>query len=127
MKSFILSVLAITAILFSCTNSDSDKLQAFIPGTYVRTINNEFTTGMDTLRIEEVEKSVGSYMIFHASGYQQTIDGRTLPPQLKQEKWTAIYNDNTHQLMEQRKGKILTFFPDRGSMSMGGGEYRKIE
>ena len=115
------------AMISSCSNPVADKVENFIPGTYVKEINDEFSKGMDTLKIAVLDKSAGSYSIKRGMRYQQTIDGKTLSPQYKEENWTAIYNEDTHQLMEQKNGKIFSFMPEHGTLSMGSSEYKKIK
>lgn len=121
------TVLMITAVISSCSNLAADKVRAFIPGMYIKEINDEFSKGMDTLVFEVVDETGGVYSIKREMGYQQTIDGRELSPQHKEESWTAIYDETTHQLMEQQKGKVFTFLPDQGKLSMGSSEYKKIK
>lgn len=126
MKRFI-TVLVIAAFVSSCGDTPSGKVKDFVPGVYVKTINDEFTRGMDTLAIEPLDENAGSYSIVKKMGYVQTIDGKQLSPQYKVENWTAIYDENTHQLMEQRKGKVISFLPDGDKLSLGSSEYQKIE
>lgn len=126
MKHFI-TALVIAVFVSSCSNLQADKVQDFIPGVYVKTIDDEFTKGMDTLMIDVLDKSAGSYSISKKMSYQQVIDERPLSPQYKLENWTAVYDKDTHQLMEQRKGKVLSFLPEKGKLSLGGSEYKKIK
>lgn len=126
MKHFI-TALMIAALTTSCSNLRTDKVKDFIPGVYVRTVADEFTKGMDTLVIDVLDRSAGSYSIDKKMSFYQTIDSKELSPQYKAEQWTAIYDDDTHQLMEQRKGKVLSFMPDQHLVSMGGSEYKKVK
>lgn len=126
MKHFI-TALAIAALAGGCSDLKADKVKDFIPGVYVKSIDDEFTKGMDTLVIDVLDKSAGSYSINKKMSYQQVIDGRQLSPQYKTENWTAVYDENTYQLMEQRKGKVLSFLPEENKLSLGGSEYQKIK
>ena len=126
MKHFI-TALMIAALAAGCSNLRTDKVKAFIPGVYVRTVADEFTKGMDTLVIEVLDRSVGSYSIHKKMSFYQVIDGKELSPQYKTEQWTAIYDNDTHQLMEQRKGKVLSFMQDQDLVSMGVSEYKKVK
>ncbi len=92
MKHFI-TALAIAALANSCSDLRADKVKDFIPGVYVKSIDDEFTKGMDTLVIDVLDKSAGSYSINKKMSYQQVIDGRELSPQYKTESWTAVYDD----------------------------------
>ena len=123
----LLKVLIVVAVISSCDSQGTDKVKAFIPGMYIKEINDEFSKGMDTLVFEAIDVTGGVYSIKRRTGYQQTIDGRVLSPHHNEESWTAIYDETTHQLMEQKKGKVFTFLPDQGKLSMGSSEYRKIK
>lgn len=123
----LITVLVIAAFVVGCSDSQADKMKDFIPGVYIKTIDNEFTKGMDTLVIDVLDKTAGSYSIRKKSSYQQVIDGRQLSPQYKVENWTALYDKEINQLMEQRKGKVLSFLPEENKLSLGGSEYKKIK
>lgn len=123
----LLNLLIAVVVISSCSNPAADKIRAFIPGMYIKEINNEFTKGMDTLVFEVMDETGGVYSIKRRTGYQQTIDGKQLSPQYETESWTAVYDEKTHQLMEQQKGRVFTFLPDQDKLSMGSSEYRKIK
>jgi hypothetical protein len=120
-------VLMVAAVISSCSGPAADNVRAFIPGIYIKEINDEFSKGMDTLVFEVMDETGGVYSIKRRTGYQQTIDGKQLSPQYETESWTAVYDEKTHQLMEQRKGRVFTFLPDQDKLSMGSSEYRKIK
>lgn len=123
----LLNLLIAVAVISSCSNPVADKVRDFIPGMYIKEINDEFSKGMDTLVFEVMDETGGVYSIKRRTGYQQTIDGRVLSPQHKEETWTAVYDEKTYQLMEQQKGRVFTFLPDQDKLSMGSSEYRKIK
>lgn len=114
-------------IVTACNSLQQDEVRDFIPGIYVKEINQEFARGMDTLIIETLDEAGGSYSITRRSGYQQTIDGRKLTPKNEVHKWTAVFDVNTKQLKEQNKGKVFTFSPEQNTLTMGSSEYRKIK
>ena len=124
-KLFLLSAIA-GVIFFSCGNPVSDNIRAFIPGTYIKEINDEFTKGMDTLFISVLDDQAGSYSVIRQTSYRQSIDGKILSPRVETHKMTAIYNAATKQLTEQSQGKAFSFSPDKNLLSTGGSEYRKI-
>jgi hypothetical protein len=111
----------------ACNSLQQDKVRDFIPGVYVKEINQEFAKGMDTLIIETLDEAAGSYTIIRRSGYQQMIDGRKLTPKNEVHKWTAVFDGDTKQLKEQNKGRVFTFSPEQNILTMGSSEYRKIE
>lgn len=125
MKQLVFMVIA--NLIYSCGELKPDHLDSLIPGVYVKHISDEFTQGTDTLIIEVKNVNAASYSISRRMRFHQTIDGKELSPQYKTESWTAIYNKETKQLEEDRKGKIFTLSPENGTLSMGGSEYQKIK
>ena len=113
-------------ILLGCGNPASDNIRAFIPGTYTKEINDEFTKGTDTLFISVLDDQSGSYTIIRQISYRQSIDGKILSPRNDTHKMTAIYNEETKQLRDQNQGKLFSFSPDKNLLNTGGSEYRKI-
>lgn len=122
MKSLI--VMSILFLAISCNESKS--VQNFIPGTYVRSFQDEFSKGNDTLIIGIRDPRMSLYRIEKRMGYVQQIDGKMLTPQHTVEQWTAVYNREQGQLHEQRKGKVLSFYPEENKLSMGSSEYQKL-
>ena len=53
----------IMVLLIGCQLSEGDRVRSFIPGTYVKTINQEFSTGNDTLFITLISSSGNNYKI----------------------------------------------------------------
>jgi len=113
-------------ILLSCGNPASDNIRAFIPGTYTKEINDEFTKGRDTIFISVLDDQSGSYSVIRQTSYRQSIDEKILSPRVETHKMTAIYNAATKQLTEQSQGKAFSFSPDKNLLSTGGSAYRKI-
>lgn len=125
MKQSIL-VLLIGGFAFVGCSSGTDTTRPFIPGTYVKDIHDEFTQGMDTLTIKILDYRSSNYSIVRKMSYTQTIDGKSLSPKQDIHKWTAVYNANSLQLIENSQGRVFTFSPGRNVLSMGSSEYRKI-
>ena len=127
MKELFQLFLVATYLLTACNDKHENKVRDFIPGTYVKEINQEFATGMDTLIIETLDEAASSFTIVRRSGYQQMIDGRKLTPKNEVHKWTALFDAETNQLKEQNKGRVFTFSPEQNLLTMGSSEYRKIK
>lgn len=121
-----LIVVSSLLLLISCTESKQESIQNFIPGTYVRSFQDEFSKGNDTLIIGIRDPRLSLYRIEKRMGYVQQIDGKMLTPQHSVEQWTAVYNREHGQLHEQRKGKVLSFYPDENKLSLGSSEYQKL-
>ena len=59
--------------------------------------------------------------------YQQIKDKKPLPVEYKVENWTAVFNEETNVLEEQKKGKRLSFLPNENALLLGGSKFKKIE
>ncbi|MDH7459863.1 hypothetical protein QEG73_01195 [Chitinophagaceae bacterium 26-R-25] len=98
-----------------------------MPGMYVRQIENEFTNGADTIVITVHDHSGGVYLVQNMTGYQQRLDGKVFPPEYKVKKWTAVYDEKTHQLIIQQKQDIITFSPQENKLLRGRTEFFKVK
>jgi hypothetical protein len=118
-------------ILISCNGvqnkTASEKVRSFIEGTYIRTFGGEYSKGNDTLVIEQPNTSNNYYTIKHKSSYQKIRDKQLLPKEYKTENWTAIFNEQTNVLEEQKNGKTISFLPDDKSLLLGNSQFKKIE
>ena len=102
-------------------------IMSFIPGTYVRSFQGEYSFGHDTLYITQRDKENNFYTIRHNSSYQRVLEKKVRPIEYKSELWTAIFDNQSNMLLEQKKGKQLHFFPEKNSLLLGTGEFKKIE
>lgn len=109
-------------LFFGCS---SDKVRDFIPGTYVNSAGGEFSVASDTLTIGLIEGN--NYVIHRRTGFNLISDGKLGKREYEVEKWTAVYSSDTQVLTETKKGKLISFFPDRGSLSVGRRVYRKVD
>lgn len=105
----------------------TDRLKSFIPGTYIRAFEGEYSIGNDTSVIQQPEAVNNYYTIQHKMSYRQLKDKRLLPVEYKTENWTAIFNEKNNLLEEQTKGKRLSFLPDEQALLLGANKFRKIE
>ena len=130
MKTLKLLSFAFIAIFISCSSmqkkSATDKVKSFIAGTYVRAFEGEYSIGNDTLVIEQPDANNNYYTIQHKMSYQQIKDKKALPLEYKTENWTAIFNEQTNVLEEQKKGKRLSFSPEENTLLLGGSKFKKI-
>ena len=131
-NSYMKVVIIITAITLalSCnSNQESNKsIHSFIPGTYVRHYEGEYSKGgEDTLSINEVSGSANVYSIVRHVSYQRVIDKKIQPREDKTENWTAIYNEKDKILHEQKHGTMISFNPEKKTLMVGSDEYQKIE
>ncbi len=113
-------------LLMGCQLSGGDTVRSFIPGTYVKTINQEFSTGNDTLFISLISNPGNNYQIVRHTSYRRIIDGKVLPVENEMEKSTGIYNRIDKVLNETREGSIISFSPDKNELYVGAAMYRKV-
>ncbi len=127
MKALI--IIAITLAVSCNSNQESNKnIHAFIPGTYVRHYEGEYSKGgEDTLTINEVSGSANVYSILRHVSYQRVIDKKVQPREYKTEDWTAIYNEKDKILHEQKRGSMISFNPEKKTLMVGSDEYQKIK
>lgn len=117
-------ILAAVALLL-VTACKQDKTRDFIPGTYINDAAGDYSVASDTLVIEASEAN--NYLIHRKTGFNRIIDGKKGKREYETEEWQAIYDENTKSLTEIRRGRLITFYPDSGSLRVGVREYHKID
>ncbi|RZJ83695.1 MAG: hypothetical protein EOO20_22330 [Chryseobacterium sp.] len=119
----IIGVVVLGCALFAgCT---SDKVRDFMPGVYVNSASGEFSVASDTLEVQFVEGN--NYVIHRRTGFNLVTDGKIGKREYEMEKWSAVYSPDTQGLTETKRGKLISFFPDSGSLSVGQRSYKKID
>ncbi len=123
MKTSIL-ILLVTGLL-AC--SRSVEVRSFLPGMYVNQSEGEFSKVDDTLLIhwENLGKKV--YSITRRVGFQRIRQKITLPREYQTEKWIAVYDEEEGYLKETKKGKIITYLPEKNKLYLGNTEYQKVQ
>lgn len=109
---------------FALAGCSSDKVRDFMPGTYVNSAGGEFSIASDTLKVELVEGN--NYQVLRSTGYNLISDGKVGRREHETERWSCAYGTATNSLTELRKGKIITFYPERGELGVGRRLYKKI-
>jgi hypothetical protein len=130
MKNVQFLSVAFIAVLFSCSNQkekQTEKITSFIPGTYVRAFEGEYSVGHDTLVIAQPDVANNLYTIQHNSSYQKIREKQLQPIEYKSENWTAIFDERTNVLLEQKKGKQITFLPGKNELMLGTSQFKKIK
>jgi hypothetical protein len=112
-------------ILAACGNS-ADAVKDFIPGTYVKFSQSEYSKAWDTLRISMYDATQETYGIRQHTGYQRIVKGKLQPKAYKSSKAVTVYDPSTHQLQDLKTGKWYTFSQDNGTLVAGSAEYTKI-
>jgi hypothetical protein len=123
-KCFVMAVSIFS--LFSCSIT-ADKIRTFIPGTYARFSDHEMRKEYDTINIEVVSAAGNNYRLLRSSTFQRKMDGQSFPWEHTNEEWTAIYDESKRVLNETRKGKVISFVPEKNILLVGTTEYKKIK
>lgn len=95
-----------------------------MPGTYVNSAGGEFSIASDTLKVEPVEGN--NYQVLRSTGYNLISSGKVGPRERESEVWTCAYSQATKSLTELKKGKIISFFPEKEALAVGRMLYKKI-
>ena len=121
-----LFMISVLTLLFAC-NSKDDEVRSFIPGTYARFSDHEMRKEYDTLKIEVISEAGNNYRLVRSSSFQRRLDGQTFPWEYTKEEWTGIYDETKRVLNETRKGKVISFVPEKNILMVGTTEYKKIK
>jgi hypothetical protein len=124
MKKY-LFVSGLLFVLLAC-ESHSDEIRAFIPGTYIRFSDDEMRKEYDTIKINVISEKGNNYSIIRSVSFQKKIDGREFPWEYTKEEWTAVYDESKRVLNETRKGKVISFVPEKNTLMVGTTEYKKL-
>jgi hypothetical protein len=125
MKKYLL-ISGILMLLQACESTKSDEIRAFIPGTYARFSDHEIRTEYDTLKIQVISETGNNYGLIRSSSFQRKLDGKEFPWEYTKEEWTAVYDENKRVLNETRKGKVISFVPEKSVLLVGTTEYKKL-
>ena len=125
MKKY-LFMLSPLVFLLACDSTKSDEIRAFVPGTYARFSDHEMRTQYDTLKITVISETGNNYSLVKSSSFQRKLDGKEFPWEYTKEEWTAVYDKNKRILNETRKGKVISFVPEKNILLVGTTEYKKL-
>jgi hypothetical protein len=113
-------------LLAGCNNifRDTDKIKSSLPGTYINQSAGSYSIAFDTLVINtenenifSVERRVSFIKIRH--GIQQSREYHL-------EHWLAVYDDKTKVLTETKRGRILSYVPEKKKLYLNNSVYQKI-
>ena len=125
MKTFF--SICVIATAFSCSNSASDTVRDFIPGTYIRYSQHEFGRAWDTLEISRLSETGNNYSIQRRWAYERKLNGVTQPLDYKIEDDAALFDKEKGVLTDTRSGQILSFAPEKKELYAGATAYQKIK
>jgi hypothetical protein len=115
------------SLLSGCHAGTGGTIGDFIPGTYVKQSESEYSKAYDTLRISVYDPAANTYLLLQHTGYQVIKDGRLQPKQYKNNREIAVYDESTHQLQGMNSGRLLVFSPEHGTVLMGSAEFVKLK
>ncbi|MBB6271857.1 major membrane immunogen (membrane-anchored lipoprotein) [Pedobacter cryoconitis] len=127
MKTFKLLVVLLCplVLLLSCGRFTGNSKRDFLPGTYVNSAEGEYSLAWDTLVIEPT--SGQEFRIIRKTGFQRKKDGKLLARELRQQKWTAVFDQKAELLQVLKTGKLISVYPDSGMIVVGTRNYRKLK
>jgi len=122
MKRQTILPLLFVATLIAC---NSDKTRDFVSGTYINHSEGDYSIADDTLVIESSERN--NFLIHRKTGIRLIKKGKPGKFKYETEEWRAIYDEGTKTLTETKRGKLFSFYPEAGKLTVGKREYQKIE
>ena len=126
MKKYLL-ISGILTLLLACESNKSDVIREFIPGIYARFSDHEMRKEYDTIKIDVISETGNNYSLKRSSSFQRKLDGKEFPWEYTKEEWTAVYDENKRVLNETRKGKVISFVPEKRILLVGTTEYKKLK
>jgi hypothetical protein len=121
-----LFVSSMLLLLIACESTTSDKIRAFIPGVYARFSDHEMRKEYDTIRISIISETGNNYGLKRSSSFKRKLDGKKYAWEYTKQEWTAVYDENKRVLNETRKGKVISFIPEKRMLLVGTTQYKKI-
>jgi hypothetical protein len=115
---------AVGLLFFTACQSASDKVVAFMPGTYVHAAKGEYSQAEDTLVITLV--SGEAYHIQRRVGFRPIRDGKLLPKRWKVQSLNGNYDPQQQVLFETTNGRAFSFDPVKGVLLVNRAVYRKL-
>jgi hypothetical protein len=116
------------SILFAACNSiTKDEVKEFIPGTYIRSSQNEFGKEYDTLVLSLQSKSANEYKIQRRWRYDRVLDGKPTEPEYKITETSGLYDGEKKTLQETETLEFFTFDADKKLLFNGANKFIKIK
>lgn len=125
MKTTMLVLLA-TVIISGCNSSGKDEIIEFIPGTYVRTGQNEFGKEFDTLIITIQNPATKEFKIQNRWHYTRQVEGEANVPEYKVKETSGIYDAEKKLLEEAETLNHFSFDVKEKVLFDGTNKFKKI-
>jgi hypothetical protein len=120
-------ILSATLIISGCSTSSKDETMEFIPGTYVRTGQNEFGKEFDTLVITIQNPTAKEFKIQNRWHYIMQVEGEANVPEYKVKETSGIYDAETKLLEEAETLDHYTFDIKEKAVFDGTNKFKKIK
>jgi hypothetical protein len=119
--------LSVIFILSSCSSPENDDMKEFIPGTYIRSGQNEFGKEYDTLVVSLQNKAGNEYKLQRRWRYDRVLDGKPIEPEYKLTETTGIYDAESKLLKETETLELMTFDKGKKLLLKGTNIFTKIK
>lgn len=121
LKSQSLFMAIVALLLFACNGS----IEKSINGAYVNQASSEFSIANDTLIVTYKEDQ--NYLIHRKTGFLLIDEqGKHGKCQLESEEWNAVYDEGSQSMTENRKGRVISFDLDKGTLKLENSVYQRI-
>jgi hypothetical protein len=124
MKNHIHLMILAPLIWLAACNKQADKVQNFIPGTYINSAKGDYAQADDTLVITLIKDN--TYLVTRNTTYQAIRDGKLLPKHRQVRRLNGLYDTQNRVLDETTNGRIFRFEPDKGLLKVNQATYKKI-
>lgn len=111
--------------LYSCELLNSDEMKNFIPGTYTRHYNDDYTNSYDTIQIRLTSNDI--YLVTKKSSYNKINDQGNWISGFESKKWTGTYDKKTGTIFLTPGGKRIFFETSKKELKIGTEPYKKLE
>jgi hypothetical protein len=120
-------ILSAALIITGCSTSSKDETMEFIPGTYVRTGQNEFGKEFDTLVITIQNPTAKEFKIQNRWHYIRQVGGEADVPEYKVKETSGIYNAETKLLEEAETLDHYSFDIKEKLLFDGTNKFKKLK
>lgn len=104
-----------------------DTAEKNLPGTYVRFSKHEYGSENDTLVITLQNEEAHQYLIVRKWMYVRILDGKTLEPEFKVVRTSAVLNEDLKLLKEEETGESYSFDTRENAIFSGTIKYNKLK
>jgi hypothetical protein len=123
----ILIFITVLFLLSACSNTESDAIKEFIPGTYIRSAEHEFGAEHDTVIVYLQNSAANEFKLVRKWKYERVLDGKRIEPEYKNTSTSAIFNTYSKLLQETETADTYSFDRKQKAMFAGTTKYIKLK